>query len=152
MATENALNNSLDSAVKHYSSMFFLPSYKKSLLSIVTVCVIGVGLSIFALFPSVQGLASGLVLGVSLFALTFMADLVMSRTILKVDPIYLLRRSLALSLFCWLLWLLFIVLGVVLGFVFGWLFWVDFWTSGSDVFNKEQRCARIFSFMRWFCA
>jgi putative membrane protein len=130
MATENSLNHSLDSAVKHYSSMFFLPSYKKSLLSIVAVCVVGVGFSAFALFPSVQGLASGLVLGGSLFALTFIADLVMSRTILKVDPIYLLRRSLALSLFCWLLWLLFIALGVVLGFVFGWLFWVDFCLLG----------------------
>jgi putative membrane protein len=48
----------------------------------------------------------------------------MSRIILKVDPIYLLRRTLALSFFCWLLWLFFIAIGVVLGFAFGWLLWV----------------------------
>jgi len=35
-----------------------------------------------------------------------------------------LRRTLALSLFCWLLWLFFIAIGVVLGFAFGWLLWV----------------------------
>jgi putative membrane protein len=124
MATEDSLNHSMNSALKHYSSMFFLPSYKKSLLAIAVVCIVVVGLSSFALFPSIQGLTSGLVLGISLFALTLIADSVMSRIILKVDPIYLLRRALALSFFCWLLWLFFIAIGVVLGFAFGWLLWV----------------------------
>jgi putative membrane protein len=124
MATEDSLNHSMNSALKHYSSLFFLPSYKKSLLAIAVICIVVVGLSTFALFPSIQGLTSGLVLGISLFALTLVADSVMSRIILKVDPIYLLRRTLALSLFCWLLWLFFIAIGVVLGFAFGWLLWV----------------------------
>ena len=124
MATEDSLNHSMNSALKHYSSLFFLPSYKKSLLAIAVICIVVVGLSTFALFPSIQGLTSGLVLGISLFALTLVADSVMSRIILKVDPIYLLRRTLALSFFCWLLWLFFIAIGVVLGFAFGWLLWV----------------------------
>jgi putative membrane protein len=124
MATEDSLNHSMNSALKHYSSLFFLPSYKKSLLAIAIISIVVVGLSTFALFPSIQGLTSGLVLGISLFALTLVADSVMSRIILKVDPIYLLRRTLALSLFCWLLWLFFIAIGVVLGFAFGWLLWV----------------------------
>jgi len=124
MATEDSLNHSMNSALKHYSSLFSLPSYKKSLLAIAIISIVVVGLSTFALFPSIQGLTSGLVLGISLFALTLVADSVMSRIILKVDPIYLLRRTLALSLFCWLLWLFFIAIGVVLGFAFGWLLWV----------------------------
>ncbi len=124
MATEDSLNHSMNSALKHYSSLFSLPSYKKSLLAIAVICIVVVGLSTFALFPSIQGLTSGLVLGISLFALTLIADSVMSKIILKVDPIYLLRRTLALSLFCWLLWLFFIAIGVVLGFAFGWLLWV----------------------------
>ena len=124
MATENSLNHSMNSALKHYSSMFFLPSYKKALLVIAVICIAAVGLSTFALFPSAQGLTSSLVLGISLFALTLIADLVMSKIILKVDPIYLLRRTLALSFFCWLLWLFFIAIGVALGFAFDWLLWV----------------------------
>jgi putative membrane protein len=125
MVTEGSLNHSMDSALKHYSSMFFLPSFRKSLLSLAAICVLGVGLSTFFLFPSVQGLAGCLVLGVSLFLLTFVADFATTRLILKTDPIYLLRRSLALSLFCWLLWLLFIVVGVALAFTLNWLLWVD---------------------------
>jgi len=124
MATEDSLNHSMNSALKHYSSLFSLPSYKKSLLAIAIICIVVVGLSTFAIFPSIQGLTSGLVLGISLFALTLIADSVMSRIILKGDPIYLLRRTLALSFFCWLLWLFFIAIGVVLGFAFGWLLWV----------------------------
>ena len=124
MATEDSLNHSMNSALKHYSSLFSLPSYKKSLLAIAIICIVVVGLSTFAIFPSIQGLTSGLVLGISLFALTLVADSVMSRIILKGDPIYLLRRTLALSFFCWLLWLFFIAIGVVLGFAFGWLLWV----------------------------
>lgn len=123
MATEDSLNHSMNSALKHYSSMFSLPSYKKSLLAIAAICIVVVGLSTFALLPS-EGLTNSLALGFSLFALTLIADSVMSKIILKVDPIYLLRRTLALSFICWLLWLFFIAIGVVLGFAFGSLLWV----------------------------
>ena len=123
MATEDSLNHSMNSALKHYSSMFSLPSYKKSLLAIAAICIVVVGLSTFALLPS-EGLTNSLALGFSLFVLTLIADSVMSKIILKVDPIYLLRRTLALSFICWLLWLFFIAIGVVLGFAFGSLLWV----------------------------
>jgi putative membrane protein len=113
----------MNSALKHYSSMFSLPSYKKSLLAIAAICIVVVGLSTFALLPS-EGLTNSLALGFSLFVLTLIADSVMSKIILKVDPIYLLRRTLALSFICWLLWLFFIAIGVVLGFAFGSLLWV----------------------------
>ena len=112
MATEDSLNHSMNSALKHYSSMFSLPSYKKSLLAIAAICIVVVGLSTFALLPS-EGLTNSLALGFSLFVLTLIADSVMSKIILKVDPIYLLRRTLALSFICWLLWVFFIAIGVV---------------------------------------
>ena len=121
METENSLNHSLDSAKKHYSSLFFLPSYRKALLAVAVICIAGVSLSSFALFPSISSLA----LGVSLFVMTFLADSIVSKVVLKDDPIFLMRRTLALSFFCWLLWLFFIVVGVGLGFAFGWwLLWV----------------------------
>lgn len=121
METENSLNHSLNSAKKHYSAMFFLPSYRKALLAVAVICIVGVSLSSFALFPSISSLA----LGVSLFVMTFLADSIVSKVVLKDDPIFLMRRTLALSFFCWLLWLFFIVVGVGLGFAFGWwLLWV----------------------------
>ncbi len=120
MATEDSLNNSIDSAKKHYSSMFVLPSYRKSLLSIAVVCIAGVSFSAFALFPSIDSL----ILGLSLFILTLFADSLTSSVILKNDPVFSMRRTLGLSLAGWLFWILFIALGVGLGFGFGWLLWV----------------------------
>ncbi|MCW4002496.1 MAG: DUF2070 family protein [Candidatus Bathyarchaeota archaeon] len=123
MATENSLNASMDSAKKHYSSMFFLPSAKKSLLAIAVICIGVIGLSTFAFFPAI-GLLSSLALGFSLFVLTFAADLVVSRIVLRKDPVFLLRRTIALSMFCWIFWVFFILIGVALGFAFDWTWWV----------------------------
>ena len=120
MASETSLNHSMGSAIKHYSSMFFLPSYKKTLLSVGLICIAGVSLSVFVLFHSI----SSLFLGISLFALTFFADSIVSKVILNLDPIFIMRRTLALSFFCWLFWFFFIAVGVGLGFAFGPLLWV----------------------------
>jgi putative membrane protein len=120
MEPERSLDHSINSAKKHYSSMFFLPSYEKSLVAVAIICVGGVGLCSFALFRSI----GSLVLGVSLFALTLLADTITSKTILRGDPIFSTRRILAMSFFGWLLWLAFIALGVGLGYAFGWLLWV----------------------------
>jgi putative membrane protein len=124
METKNSLSSSMDSALKHYSSMFFLPTYKKALLANAVICIGFVGLSTFALFPTIEGLFSSLLLGVSLFIATLIVDSIMSKVILKVDPIYVLRRTVALSLFCWVLWLFFVLLGVGFGLLFGLLWWV----------------------------
>jgi putative membrane protein len=124
MESKSSLNSSIDLASKHYSSLFSLPSFKKTLLSVAVICIFVVGLSTFALFPSIQGLADGLVLGISLFALTLVADLIVNKLLLRVDPVFSLRRTLLLSLFSWLFWLLFLVVGVVLSFPFGFLLWV----------------------------
>jgi putative membrane protein len=128
VATEDSadsLNHSMNSALKHYSSMFFLPSFKKAVAALALICVCGVGLPTFALFPSFDGLTKSLFLGVSVFAAVLLADYILTKTTLRSDPIYVLRRAVALSLFCWILWLFFIILGVAFGTIFDIWLWVD---------------------------
>jgi len=110
----------MDNAKKHYSSLFFLPSHKKALLSITSICVAGVSLTAAVFLPPVNSLA----LGISVLAATILADLIINRAILKDDPIFTMRRTSAMSFYCWLLWLGFLALGVTFGFVFGPLLWV----------------------------
>jgi putative membrane protein len=125
VATEDSLNHSMNSALKHYSSMFFLPSFQKAVAAIALICVGGVGLSTFVLFPSVDGLVRSLFLGASIFAAVLLADYILNKTVLRSDPIYVLRRAVARSLFCWIVWLFFIILGVVFGVIFNIQLWVD---------------------------
>jgi putative membrane protein len=120
MATETSLNTSMDSAKKHYSSMFTLPTYRKALLAIAAVCIVGVSLCALAL----SNILNSLALGTSLFALTYLADLAVAKAILKNDSIFTMRRTMVVSLVGWAIWLFFIVLGVGLGFAFGSLLWV----------------------------
>src|SRR3989337_2785738 len=108
MASQSSLNHSMDSATKHYSSMFFLPSYKTAFLAVAAICLVAVNLSIYLLFPSLGSLA----VGISLFAITYLTDTFVSKYLLKSDPIFTMRRTLGLSFACWLIWLVFIVLGV----------------------------------------
>ena len=115
----------MNRAVKHYSSMFFLPPFRKAVGAKAIICIGVIGLSNFLLFPSVEGLFTSLFLGVSLFVATLLADYIISKIVLRSDPIYVLRRTVALSLYCWVLWLFFVVLGVVLGMIFGLWLWVD---------------------------
>jgi putative membrane protein len=115
----------MNSAVKHYSSMFFLPPFDKAVAAIAIICIGVVGLSTFFLFPSVEGLFISLFLSVSLFAATLLADYVISKIVLRSDPIYVLRRTVALSLYCWVIWLVFILLGVIFGTMFGYWLWVE---------------------------
>jgi putative membrane protein len=125
VATEDSLNHSMNSALKHYSSMFFLPSFQKVVVAIALICIGGVGLSTFALFPSVDGLVRSLFLGISLFSAVILADYIINKTALRSDPIYVLRRAVALSLFGWVLWLFFVILGVAFGAIFDIWLWVD---------------------------
>ncbi len=117
---EKSLNRSMDSAKKHYSSMFFLPSLKTATLAVAVICIAGVSLSAYALFPQINSL----LLGIAVFALSTVTSLLVSQVFLKSDPIFTTRRTLIVSLAGWLVWLLFLVLGTGLGFVFGNLVWV----------------------------
>jgi putative membrane protein len=123
VAAENSMNHSINKAVKHYASMFFLPTFKKALFVVAVLCIGGVGFSTFILFQSVNGLINSLFFSFSLFAVTILFDYVISKVVLR-DPIYVLRRIVALSLFGWLFWLFFIILGVVFGALFGLWWWI----------------------------
>jgi putative membrane protein len=146
MASDSSLNHSMDGATKHYSSMFFLPSYKTALIGIAALCIIAVNLCTFLLFPSLGSLA----IGISLFALSYISDTIVSKILLKTDPIFSMRRILGLSFACWLIWLVFIVLGVGLSLWFGWLIWVKLSLLGFGavvtlrflVFNATSSSAR----------
>lgn len=124
VTTEDSLNHSMNSALKHYSSMFFLPSSRKAVSAIAALCIGAVGLSTFALFLSVERLISSLFFGVSLFAATILFDYITSKIVFRNDSIYVVRRTVALSLYCWILWLFFIILGVIFGTIFNLWWWV----------------------------
>jgi putative membrane protein len=122
MVTDDSLNQSISKAKRHYSSLFFLPSFKSALAVVAAFCIIS-GIATFFLFPTVEGLTSGLMLGVALFAVNFLCDVVLSRLVLH-DLIFVLRRTVVLSLFGWIFWFTFIAFGVVLGAVFGLIWWI----------------------------
>jgi len=121
LATDGSLNQSMNKAQKHYSSLFFLPSLNKTVVFIFFICLI-TGIS-SEVFSSSQGLTVGLLLGIAFFGATLTVDFIICKFVLK-DPIFVLRRVLVLSLFTWAFWLIFILLGTGLGEVFGLLWWV----------------------------
>jgi len=123
VATGNSMNHSINKAAKHYASLFFLPTFKKALLVAAVLCIGIVGLSTVALFPSFDGLVNSLFFGISLFAVTILSDYIISKIVLH-DPIYVLRRTVALSLFGWVFCLPFIILGVVFGAAFNFWWWI----------------------------
>jgi putative membrane protein len=120
----------MNSAVKHYSSLFFLPTFKKTLGGVSALCIGIVGVSTFLLFGSVTWLALSLLLGVSLFAVNVLLDYVLSTLVLRQDPVFTMRRTAGLSLFGWIIWSPLLVLGVVFGAAFGLLWWIRFCLLG----------------------
>src|SRR3990172_4521272 len=133
LASDRSLNQSMNSALKHYSSLFFLPPFKKALGWVALLCVGVVGFSTFSLFRSFDWLALSLLLGVSLFATNLFFYYVLSNAVLRRDPVFTIRRTVGLTLFCWVLWLPFIVLGVIFGSVFGLWLWIRFCLLGFCV-------------------
>jgi putative membrane protein len=120
----DSLTRSMDTAVSHYASLFKLPSQRKTLLLLAMICIVGSGLSVTVLFRSYEGVAYGILLGLSLFLATSGLDYAMSRLVLKKDPIYDLRRTTTLSLFCWAIWFFFIFIGTVANVIAGVSWWI----------------------------
>ena len=131
METNSSLNNSIDEAKKHYSSLFSLPSFKTALVGTAILSFI-IALLSYVASPS-MGLFAALALGISLFVLTLASDLITSKVILRGDPIFNLRRTMVMSLVGLAFWLVFILLGVGLSFPFGWLLWVQLSLLGYGV-------------------
>ncbi|MEM2319031.1 MAG: hypothetical protein QW142_06425, partial [Candidatus Bathyarchaeia archaeon] len=92
MSTSDSFNQYLDRAVRHYASLFTLPSYRKSLAFSAVVCL-AMGLPYtFVFYRSILGLIGGLALGVTLFALTVLLNYFLRLCIFVKDPVYDLRR------------------------------------------------------------
>jgi putative membrane protein len=108
----DSLNDFMDSAVKHYSSLFRLPPYSKMVLLLALLCVTGGLLFALILSPAPDALILGVPLGAALFFSTLPSDYVISKVVLKHDVIYDIRRTAGLSIFSWGLWIFFIFLGV----------------------------------------
>ncbi|MEM2971599.1 MAG: DUF2070 family protein [Candidatus Bathyarchaeia archaeon] len=123
MTSDFSLGRSMEKAVKHYSSLFKLPAYKTMVLILVLFCMVGGILSAVVFLPSLIGLVNGLLLGFSLFLITLAFDYTTHLVFFRNDPIYDLRRTVGLSLFCWGFWLFFIAVGVVASLIhLLWLF------------------------------
>lgn len=104
----------MDLAIKHYASLFRLPSHRGIVLLQAAICMGGAVVSTIVLSPSNEGLINGFLLGFSLFIITLLLDYAVSKLILGQDTIYDLRRTAMLSLFGLSLWLVFILLGDVI--------------------------------------
>ncbi|MCS7124194.1 MAG: DUF2070 family protein [Candidatus Bathyarchaeota archaeon] len=116
MVANDSFNQYLDRAVRHYASLFTLPSYKKSLMLSALVCLTVGLLYVLVLHRSLLGLTRGLLLGVMLVASTVLSNYFLGFYVFKKDPVYDLRRVAAFSLFCWVLWLFFILMGCAVSF------------------------------------
>ncbi len=133
MATRGSLSQSMDNAVKHYASLFKLPSFRKIVLLQALICVGGGLTSVFLLLPSSEGLINGFGFGLLIFFLSLLSDWILSTFILRQDPIYDMRRTPAVSVFCWAIWFLFVFIGVTMGLLSGLIWWVRFCLLGFSV-------------------
>ena len=115
----------MDKAKKRYSSLFRLPSDRKVILGLASVCTLAGLLSTLTLSPSLVSIGRGLLLGITVFLAGFVGDSATYMFIMTKDTIYNLRRTMAISLFSWGLWLIFILVGIILtpltGFQIWWL-------------------------------
>ena len=124
VTAEGSLSQSMDRAVKIYSSLFTLPTYKRAVFFQALICVSSGLLSTVILFPPLEGIINGLSLGFSLLIVNLFFDYVVGVLILRRDPIYDLRRTAAVSLFCWVLWFFFIFVGAATAMAFDLSWWI----------------------------
>ncbi|MGC8998608.1 MAG: DUF2070 family protein [Candidatus Bathyarchaeia archaeon] len=123
MANNASFNQYLDKAARHYSLLFKLPTYKRTILFSFVFCMACGFLLAFSFALSPLELVYGLLLGFASFSLTLLVNYSLALFVLRADPIYDLRRTAALSLFCWVFWLPFIIMGFVAAFFTGFPVW-----------------------------
>ncbi|MBS7632360.1 DUF2070 family protein [Candidatus Bathyarchaeota archaeon] len=108
------LNRSMDSAVKHYESLFKLPSYGRVLLFQTAVCLVCGLLSASVLLVHDYWLTVGLSLSLVILLVNVFSDLAVSKVIMRGDPIFDFRRTAAVSLICLGVWIIFLLAGTTL--------------------------------------
>jgi len=118
----DSLNDFMDKAVKHYSSLFKLPTYGTMVFVLALLCVTAGTLFALMLFSFPFSLLWGLLLGFLLLFVTVILDYANSMLILRGDIIYDIRRTTGLSIFSWGVSAFFIFLGNVFALFLG-KFW-----------------------------
>lgn len=114
MSVGNPRQDYIDQAVKRYSSLFTLPTHRKVLLFLVSLCVVG---GFFTVYPFAP-MYIGVVLGVGFFFITIISDLIIC-VLLRSEPVYNQRRCSGLSLFSTIVWFATMFLGTAFGLYFG---------------------------------
>ncbi|UCF58665.1 MAG: DUF2070 family protein [Candidatus Bathyarchaeota archaeon] len=131
MASDKSLDRYIGKAAKRYSSLFTLPSRRTIILSLCILCIFGGVSTILPLSFSYNGLALGLMFGVSLFFIIVLSDFMITQSCMKTDHVFNLRRCLILSLFSSLFWLGFTFLGAISSIFFGNSdLWIKFFLFG----------------------
>lgn len=102
--TEDSTDKYIDKVVKRYSKLFGLPSQRKLTVYLAVLSLHGGILSILPLNLSYENFALGLGFGGIAFLLTLLSDFVISRSSMRSDLVFNLRRCLALSFFSSLVW------------------------------------------------
>ncbi|UCE95666.1 MAG: DUF2070 family protein [Candidatus Bathyarchaeota archaeon] len=131
MSSAKNLEYSIDRAVKHYSSLFVLPSHRKVALLTFLLCIIGGTLAVFPFTTSTSGMILALQFSLLFFSFSSISDVIIRQVFMKSDPIFNTRRCAALSAFSILLWFGFLLIGSLLAFFTGsWGLWIDLFSIG----------------------
>ena len=129
--THSSLDEYISKAVKRYSSLFTLPSHVSIVILLGVLCLFGGALAILPLQPSYNGLTLSVTLGGIFLSFTLASDFVISRSSMKGDPVFNLRRCSALSLFSCLIWFGVTFLGsLISAFLESPTLWVKFFFLG----------------------
>ena len=113
LISTNSSNDYMDKAVKHYSSLFGLPSYRQILYLLFISCLGYGGVSAFLMLSSSEGLVAGLIFSTALLLITILSDFLVHHVWMKKDPVFNKRRCSALSLFSNLILLGFLILASI---------------------------------------
>jgi putative membrane protein len=125
------MNQYIDKAVKRYAALFKLPSHRAVLVELLAICLInGILVATALKFSQYYWLAFALALGVTLFVLTLVSDLLVWSSSQKADPVFNLRRSSALSLYTLMIWLTVAIVGVVVDRLLLTDLWIRFFVLG----------------------
>jgi len=133
LVANHSMNDYIDKAVKRYSSLFTLPSYRVLLMYLFVTCLFNGTLIVLTLQSlSHYSVVLGLALGAILFVLTVASDYAIIFSSRKRDPVFNMRRYSALSLYTLLFWLVFTLVGAIINLLYSGL-WFKFFVIGFCV-------------------
>lgn len=130
MSAKKSMNEHIDRTAKRYSALFSLPPHRTIIIELFVTCTfIGILIQTRLRLTQPYGLALGLILGATLFALTLASDFIIHFSSVTADPLFSFRRSSALSIYSLLLWVALITVGTIIdSFVSG--MWLKFFLLG----------------------